>query len=270
VRAPSALTCLLPLLLALGAAAHEPEEEAEAAPPSGLFGTSFLEGWRRSIGAGVSGAKGNTTSFDANVDVLGDAEDEWRRWKLRAAYFVSKAEEAGGGIDRTKNQVYIDLTRDFRFPEWPVFLFVQGRFDYDPFEAWDYRLAGSLGAGYDLYDSDPFDLRARFGAGVNQTFGVEFPAGGDDDELSPEALVGLEAVWRPREGQTLATAHTVYPDLSSLGEFRLISTADWILEVSDWIPLALKLGLLFEHESEVEPPAKQSDLKYAAALLYSF
>jgi putative salt-induced outer membrane protein YdiY len=258
---------LLLVLSAAGAAlAHDPEAEVAPLPPAGLFGTSFLEGWTRSIGAGVAGSEGNSKTFDLNADLLGDAEDEVRRWKLRSAYYISSADG-----DENKNQAYFDLTRDFLFPGWPVFLFGQGRFDYDKFEAWDYRLAGALGVGYDLYDSDPFDLRARIGVGVSQTFGAEDPVfGTDTDEFRPEGLAGIEAVWRPRDGQTFSTAHTIYPDLAGFDAFRTLSTVDWIIEVSDWIPLALKLGLIYEYESDPPPDSKSSDLKYAASLLYSF
>jgi putative salt-induced outer membrane protein YdiY len=245
------------------AGAHDPE--APKAPPPGLFGTSFLEGWYRSIGAGIAGSEGNSKTFDFNVDLLGDAENEVRRWKLRSAYYLSSADDEG-----TKNQAYLDLTRDFLFTGWPLFLFANGRYDYDKFEEWDHRVALYGGVGYGVLDYDTFDLRARLGAGASQTFGAENGAGGEADDFRYESLAGIDAEWVPREGQKFSTSHTIYPDWSDVGEFRTLSTADWIIAVSDWIPLALKLGAVFEHESKPVGGAKKDDLKYLASLLYTF
>jgi hypothetical protein len=254
------------LILVAGAArAHDPDAETAKAPPPGLFGTSFLEGWVRSFGAGIAGSEGNSKTLDLNFDLMGDAENEVRRWKLRSAYFLSSAEG-----DDTKNQAYLDLTRDFRLPNLPLFLFANGRYDFDKFEDWDHRIALFGGLGYDFFDTDSFDLRGRLGIGASQTLGAENGLGRDADAFRYESLAGIDAVWIPRQGQTLSTSHTIYPDWQNPGEFRTLSTADWIIVVSDWIPLSLKFGLIYEHESKPVGRSKKDDLKYAASLLYSF
>ena len=44
-----------------------PPPPEEKPPPPGLFGTSFLEGWKRKFGAGINGSRGATETFDLNM-----------------------------------------------------------------------------------------------------------------------------------------------------------------------------------------------------------
>lgn len=237
--------------------------EPPAPPPPvrpGIAGSSVLRGWNKQLQLGFTGASGNSDSMDLLAGVRGDYADETKRWKFDSGYFNSSA----NGAD-TKNQAFALLLRDFLFVGTKYFAFAASRYDYDQFQLWDHRINLSGGAGYSFLDGDEFDLRGRLGVGVTKTFGSP-----GDDEWVPEAVLGLETEWLPREGQKITAFTTFYPSLSDLGEFRNLTGADWSVAISEAAGLSLNLGVQNEYESDVPTGIEKNDLLYRAALLYDF
>ena len=238
-----------------------PPEPEEPIKP-GLFGTNFLEGWNRNFSAGINGTEGNSKTVDFNVDLTADSENESRRWNFKSAYFRS---EQGSDRTTTKNQFFANLQRDWLFGESPFFLFTQARYDFDRFEDFEHRLAASLGAGYDIYTSDPFDLRGRLGAGFARTFGGNNEI---ENRFQPEGVVGLDAVWRLSETATFTASTSVYPELEEFSSFRAISQADLVMGVSETLPVAIKFSVGHEHISDTD--AEEDDFRYGVSVLYAF
>ena len=88
--------------------------------------------------------------------------------------------------------------------------------------------------------------------------------------MKGELLLGLEAVWRISDAQTLNLTNSVFPALSDPGEFRNVTNANWTIHLSERYPLAFKLGIENDYESDVDPDTEENDLKYYGSLLVSF
>lgn len=225
---------------------------------AGLLGTSFLEGWKRHFEVGMSGSSGNTTEQDFRVALVGSYEDEERRWNFNSAYKVQRTNH-----ESTSNALMAELGHDWLFDGSPWFTFAALRFDWDQFKDWDNRVIGSGGVGYEFVKREDFNLRGRTGASLARRSGVE-------DDLRPEILLGLESTWKLNSWQVIRWATTLYPSVDDFGEFRSVSTAEWVIALTKADGLSFKLGVENEYESDVEAGTENNDLSYYGALVFDF
>lgn len=245
---------------AAAAAAEAQAAAAEREADQGIFwGSGFLAGWNRRVELGISGAQGNSTNSNVRAAFHGNYEDTEDRWKFDTIYRRSDSEGT-----KTEDRFSAELTKDWLVPEEPYFYFLNGKYEADRFEAWDQRLSGFGGAGYQFYEDDTWDVLGRVGAGGNQTYGAA------DDEFTPEALLGIEVGYQVNENQSIAFANTLFPSLSEGGEFRNITTLDWIISINRDKGLSLKLGVANEHDSISPAGTKKNDFTYYASLLWEF
>ena len=235
--------------------ASEPGREADG----GVFGTRWLRGFERSFSLGLSGARGDSQNLDATAGVDLDFEDDHARWTFDGRFYYAESE----GED-TKNQGYVDLTRDWLLPGERYFTFGQIRWDVDDFEDWDHRGNVGGGVGWNLVTQETFALRARTGLALTRTFG------GVDEETDYELLLRLETIWQPTPHQTLAAYNTLYPSLKDTGELRNLTGITWKIGLAGREGLALRLGLENEYESDVPQGTDRNDLQYNASLVVDF
>jgi putative salt-induced outer membrane protein len=234
---------------------------APAAPRErpGLFGTRFLRGWERHIELGVNGSEGNTDEFDGIARLLARTEDERRRWKLDVAYLYSTQDN-----DTAEHKGHADLKRDWLREDSRWFQFGAARWDYDQFEDWSHRVALGGGVGYEIVDRPEIDVRTRLGLVLRRTFG------GEENEIVPELLLGLEERWLISERVTLTASNELYPSLREPGELRNLTDVGLHLAVSEEDGLGVKLGVHNEYESDVEGGAEKNDVRYYGALVVDF
>ena len=242
----------LVLFTGLGAIAAHAEEEA--APKPGLFGTSFLEGWSRSVALGLSGTNGNTDEFKMVADVGGNYEDESHRRKLVAQYYDSNTDV--GPTDRKGSAEYEENWKPF---QGSFFIFGIGRYDYDRLEAWDNRIAASGGLGSEIYSTEKIQVRFSVGSGVNHTWD------GAKDTI-PEGVVRLGGDWAVAEDVSFATTHTYYPNFDDGSEFRVISDAGFKADIAGEGGLSLNFGVGNEYDSLAFE--ENNDLTYYFQLRY--
>lgn len=227
------------------------------APNGGLFGTSFLAGWTRTFQLGVSGAQGNTKNNDVLAALDMDYEDEKKRWAFDAAYRFGAADGA-----TTKNAGFAQLQRDWLISESRWFFFGIGRFDYDRFKSWTYRVNGSGGIGYEFLKGERFDLKGRLGPSLTKEF--------NENDFFVEAMVGLDALWKISPDHSLRLSNTIFPALNDLGEFRNLSTLAWKWKLIEDPGLSLIAGVNNEYESSVESGLKHNDVKYSTSIGIDF
>ncbi len=232
------------------------QSAAQKPADNGLLGSGFLAGWKRSLAVGLNGATGNSENHNLHVGLnLGrTSEDKRKQFSLN---YDLKQEDG----EQTENDLVMELDNDYLLPGSQWFWFHRERIDWDKFEAWDYRLGGHIGAGYDFINTDQLTTSGRLGIGGTQTWG------GEEEGFSPELLIGAEAGWRISEIQSVSVSNTLYPSLEETGEFRNITRFDWAWKLSDlYKGVALKLGMINEYESEVAQDAKHNDFKYNLSL----
>ena len=225
-------------------------------PNPGLFGTQALEGWSRNFGIGFSGSSGNSAdaSFNASV-AMARATDNYRG-AFNSSYFF-----ASQNGDQTTNEFFMNYQHDFLFNESPYYVFVQSRYQYDAFQAWENRISGSGGLGYNLLTRKTFDLRGEIGFGFSRSWGTE-------PGWRPEGVIGLTANWTPFDGQSIRADITYYPDFDNFSQYRILANAAYIVAITQLDGLSLKLGVKDEYDSS--QPGENNNLKYYGNLVYDF
>jgi hypothetical protein len=235
-----------------------PKESQQAPPPPGLLGTGFLAGWDKNIALGFTGKSASNDSLDIYGKFSGDYSDEQRRWRVRVSYFYGTVES-----ENTKNEGFANGRRDWLFPGESLFLWAEGRTDYNEFKDYHLRLGGFAGVGYAFTDKPELKVLGRLGAGASHEFGAV-------DETIPEALVALEADWKFTDRQSLNFINTFFPDLNEVGEYRNFTEAAYNIRVDTGRGLSLKFGIQNEYDSFTENDAPHNALTYFGALVLDF
>ncbi len=213
----------------------------------------LLPNWQRQLDIGVSGADGNSQSQNIHTALNAKTESSDRRWSIQAAYDSS---EEGG--NKSRDEFFTQANRDWLIPDSPYFYFSSGRFDWDDFQDWDYRLNLAGGVGKDFIQRQDWTLRGKTGLGLNREFG------GEDDSISPEGLIELASAWQLSDDHKIELITTFYPQLDELKEFRNITSLAWVNKLNG--AMRLKVELTNEHDTDVPDEVKKNDFKYATSL----
>ena len=225
-------------------------------PNPGLFGTEFLLGWNRNIGAGISGSDGNSTDMSLNASVNLSREAKTFRGTFASAFFFATNES-----ETITNEFFANYQHDFLLGESDYFIFLQGRYQYDEFQAWKNRISSSTGVGYQIFKRDKISLEGQLGFGFSRSWG-------DENQWRPEGVLGVVFSWKPLEGHEFTADATYYPNFSDLPEFRLLANAAYIVGITQLEGLSLKFGLKNEYDSN--QPDMNNNLKYYGNLVYDF
>lgn len=226
---------------------------------TGVLGTGFLQGWKRSLQLGANGAEGNSDTLAALAGLDLGLENETRRWSISGRIQYARDD----GDDNTA-EAFLATTHDWLEEDRTWFPYVDARWDYDRFEDWRHRLSAHAGIGAHLIHEDPFTLLGRFGPGVTRTFGS------DDDRTVPELLLGVEGTWTISDRQRVTFYTRFFPDLVEIGEYRNLTGAAWIATVDPRSGLSLKIGFDNRYESITTDDSAHNDLTYYGSLLLGF
>jgi len=227
------------------------------APNAGLFGSSFLAGWTRTFQLGVSGSQGNSKNTNVLAALDMDYEDDHRRWAFDSAYRFGRADG-----DTDEHDAFTQLRRDWLFEGSPWFVFAIGRFDYDQFDTWTYRVNGAGGIGYEFVKSEQFELQGLLGPSLNKQW--------QESDFFVEALVGIEGAWKISKTHSLSVSNKIYPALNDLGEFRNLSTLAYKWKLLEDPGLSLIAGVDNEYQSSVASGRKRNDLNYSTSIGIDF
>lgn len=212
---------------------------------------------RVEIGAGLSA--GVTDEQSAHIGATMSRETDRNITRLDALYYYSASDG-----DRTNSRFTSGVRHDWLMPNSKWFYFSQGRYDYDEFQSWEHRLSGHGGAGYHLIDEEDFDLKLRGGLGLIREFGSE------NEDVRPEAVLGIDVVWQLTEKQKFIAAVELFPDLSETGEFRTVTDAGWSVLMDEATNMSLRVGLHHEYESTTDAGIDHNDLRLTAGLQFDF
>lgn len=246
-------------------AAADPEAQARAAAAAEAIAQHehwfdrFRKEWKSRFEMGASITQGNSESVNLYLAANTKRENKLYRTKFDAGY-----NRASKGGDVTQNEFTFGAANDWLIPDSRWFWFANGRYEYDDFESWRHRLSAAGGIGHETIKTPRVQWLNRMG------LGAALEIGGQDDEIIPEGFLGTEFNWKITDSQTLALTTIYYPDLTDPMEFRLVSTAEWIIKFADDTNVSLKVGLKNEYESEVDPNKEHNDLKIYSAIVVDF
>ncbi len=225
--------------------------------------------WDSKLELGFVAHEGNTE--DANVLLaLNSVRDRgYDQYTFDSRYSLRTSRG-----DRSENKLTAGLLIEWPLPPSRWSYFAQTRYDFDEFQSWETRLTGGGGMGYHLIDInkidsagnsiDIFDLHARAGLGLRREFGSM------NERIQPEGILGGNFVWQVTEHQRLAAGSTIFPNLEENGEFRVVTNAEWVLNLNTFDGLSLKLGLAHEHQSVTDPGLEHDDISIYGAFVLDF
>lgn len=218
--------------------------------------------WDSKIDLSLAVTDGNSENTSFRVGYVGvrTGARELSELSLDASYAYATSD----GKDEV-NEATVGVNHDWLFPESRWLAFAGGRVEWDMFRSWRYRASAEGGVGYKVIDKEDVTLIARAGGALTREFGS------DNDDITPEGVLGLDFRWQVAENQSFEATTRFYPDLSDLDQFRIVSTVDWRLdldEVNDG--LGLVAGLRHEHQSEVDPGTKRNDVSLFAGVSWDF
>ena len=223
----------------------------------GLFGSSLLRGWSRSVSAGFSGSSGVTKENNLNADIRLGNETDRHRDQFRAHYYYADANS-----NRTNNEFDSIHIHDFLFKDSAWFGFLSGGYKYDEFQSWDHRVTGAGGIGYEFVKTERVRLKGRIGPGFTVT------RGGNDEREDANGVVAAQGSWVMSEGIELTGSTGYFPVLGDLPEFRSMSRLEWKIALGVLEGLAFKVGGSYEYDSQND--GNSNDRKYYGNLVYDF
>jgi hypothetical protein len=214
--------------------------------------------WSGSFQLGLDGASGNNEAFNLHLGLNAQRRTPLNCVTIQMDYFKKTSD----GVE-TANRGYADtrLERFFLGSPWTVF--IHGTFEYDQFAGFDRRLSMDAGVGRKLIESDDTFFIARFGLGATRSFGSP------DDEVTPEAVLGLDYQRKIGKRHLLTVSGEYIPDLMNFGQYRINSHADWTFLLDDELKLSLKFEVLDRYDSQ-SFGKKPNDIDYAAMILWKF
>lgn len=231
-------------------------EEAQAVPeplkPTGK--------WNLSVRAGANGSWGNSDTQSVFASFAGARETTKTKFDFFLGYYF-----AANSGSTSENRFTASVLNEWKLPKSPKWIiWASGRFDYDQFQSWRYRIQGHAGPGYIMVKTDNFTLTWRLGGGVTK----EFEA--DNDAIMPEAVVGFEFNWQINERQRLLASSTIYPDLGNLGQFRTYSFIDWSVKIDQVSGMSLAFRFEHDYQSIVNPGFDRNDYRLLVGIQFDW
>ena len=216
--------------------------------------------WDNRFELSFSSTQGNAEQTSLRLGYDGSRETPDGDLSLDASYFYAEAES-----DTTNDQATIGAQYDWNLNDSKWSPFVEGRFDYDSFQSWEYRLQSFAGVGYDLYESDTQELTLRAGAGVVREFNSP------RNEFIPEALLGVDYSLQLSDRQSLEFEGRYFPSLLDFSEFRATAKLGWRFDIDEVFEgFSLSAGVEFEHQSEVDDDVENNDVLLFAGIGIDF
>jgi putative salt-induced outer membrane protein YdiY len=253
-----------PELIAPGPASPSdatPADEAKVIledPGWHVWSPAFWDPWEGNVELGLSGTDGNSETFNVRFGMNAKHKTPTFVQTLQ----VTSIQKTASGVT-TANTALIDGRLEWPMPQSRWNYFIHGLWEYDEFKAFNYRISGDTGPGYEFIQTDATTLMGRSGLSVSHE------VGGPEDAWNPELLFGGEFKHKFNPTHSISAKFDYYPTIANWGDFRLNSQASWEIALSPSWGLSLKLSVIDRYDSTPEG-AKPNDLDYSTLLLWTF
>ena len=227
-------------------------------PAAQVWQPAYWDPWEGSVELGLSGTEGNSETFNVRFGLTAKHQTETFVQTLQ----VTSIQKSAAGIT-TANTALIDGRLEWPMPQSRWNYFVHGLWEYDEFKAFQYRVSGDTGLGYEVIQTPATTLVGRGGVSVSHE------VGGPEDAWNPELLLGGELKHRFNPTHSISGKAEYYPNVTDWDDFRLNSQASWEIALSQAWGLSLKLSVIDRYDSSPEG-ARPNDLDYSTLLLWTF
>lgn len=212
--------------------------------------------WDIGFELGINGAEGINEAISFRTG--GHLKRETDYWKLDNTLVYNK--NSANGVE-TQNNALLDVRVDRKLGDSRWSLFFLNQELYDEFQAYDLRVSGNAGVGYQLIDTEHIDLIGRFGAGASREFG------GPDDSTAFEALFGLEYDHELTKSQRLSAKIDYFPEWEDFERYRVVTDVGWEVDLDKPGNLSLKFSVIDRYDSTPNG-ADPNEFNYAVLLIW--
>lgn len=223
-----------------------------------MLSPAFWDPWEGNVELGLNGTDGNTNTFNIRLGALAKRKTEFRSEQLQ----ITSIQKRANGLT-TANTALADGRIDWPLPSSKLNTFIHSLIEYDQFKAFDYRISGDAGVGYEFLQSDITTLIGRVGASASREIG------GPSNATNPEILLGGEYKHKFNATHQICAEMSFYPNVTDFADYRLNSQASWQIVLSQVHNLNLKLSVIDRYDSTPQG-AKPNDLDYSTLLLWTF
>jgi len=221
---------------------------------------SFWEGWKGTVDLGLNGSAGNSENFSLRGAVGLKRTTEPMETAVNFSYIYATDDGRA-----TKSRAEASIRNDWLFKDSPWGFFAQGKFEFDDFQSWLYRVSAFAGPSYTFIKNDTTLLRGRVGFGLSREIMRRA-----DNAITPEALAGLDFEHKLND-RTKVFANVDYlPSLKRFTTFRIDSKAGLEILLDKDSGMNFKLGAADRYQSNPGPGAKRNDIDYFATLGWNF
>lgn len=220
---------------------------------------AWNEGWDYTFSAGISGASGNNENFAGRITLGGERLTDAMETRAHASYLYSTSEG-----QRSASRGELGIKNDWLL-EGPWRYFAQGLYEYDEFQAWQHRLSGAVGVGYEFINNDKTTLIGRVGVGGSYEFGKNA-----DETFVPEGLLGLDWTHKLSASTKLTASTTYYPSFDDFGEFRWVNSAGIEVLLDDETGMTMNAGIEHRHDSQPGQGIRPNDVDYYMGVGWKF
>jgi len=248
-----------PEVVAPGPAAPADEQKVILETPGWqVWSPTFWDPWEGNVELGLSGTEGNSETFNVRFGMTA---------KHKTASFVqtlqiTSIQKSASGVT-TANTALVDGRLEWPMPESRWNYFIHGLWEYDEFKAFQYRVSGDTGPGYEFIQTDATTLMGRCGISVSHE------VGGPENAWNPELLFGGEFKHRFNPTHSISAKVDYYPTITNWSDFRLNSQASWEIALAAAWGLSLKLSVIDRYDSTPQG-ARPNDLDYSTLILWTF
>ncbi len=237
------------------AAAAAPAASAKPKDPE-----SFWEGWKGTVDLGLNGSAGNSETLSLRGAVGLKRVTEPMETAVNFSYIYATDDGKA-----TKSRAEASIRNDWLFKDSPWGFFALGKFEFDDFQSWLYRVSAFAGPSYTFIKDDSTLLRGRIGFGLSREI-----MRNADNAITPEALAGLDFEHKLNDRTKIFANVDYLPSLKRFTTFRIDSKAGLEILLDKDSGMNFKLGAADRYQSNPGPGAKRNDIDYFATLGWSF
>lgn len=221
---------------------------------------SFWEGWKGTVDLGLNGSAGNSETLSLRGAVGLKRVTEPMETAVNFSYIYATDDGKA-----TKSRAEASIRNDWLFKDSPWGFFAQGKFEFDDFQSWLYRVSAFAGPSYTFIKNDATLLRGRIGFGLSREI-----MRNAENAINPEALAGLDFEHKLNDRTKIFANVDYLPSLKRFTTFRIDSKAGLEILLDKDSGMNFKLGAADRYQSNPGPGAKRNDIDYFATLGWSF
>jgi len=223
-----------------------------------VWSPTFWDPWEGNVELGLSGTEGNSETFNVRFGMTAKHKTPTFVQTLQ----ITSIQKSADGVT-TANTALVDGRLEWPMPESRWNYSIHGLWEYDEFKAFQYRVSGDTGPGYEFIQTDMTTLMGRSGISVSHE------VGGPENAWNPELLFGGEFKQKFNPRHSISAKVDYYPTITDWSDYRLNTQASWEISLAAAWGLSLKLSVIDRYDSSPQG-ARPNDLDYSTLLLWTF